>query len=66
MNRKNRWIVIGMNVLALLMLASVITGHLFHLPVYDGTGEVTMIVMACSLTSLSTFFYVDNNKKSPQ
>ncbi len=66
MNKNNRLIVIGMNVLALLMLLSVITSHFFYLPYSGDTGQITMIVMAGALTSLSTWYAVGKNKEKSQ
>ncbi len=47
--------VILINVLALLMLVAVLTGHLFQVPALDETMQTTLIVLALSLSAASTF-----------
>ncbi len=64
MKVSNLWIVIALNSLALLMLISVITSQLFHLPVYDDTLQTTLIVLACGLTSLSACYGVKQTKEN--
>ncbi len=56
MNRKNHRIGVGMKILTFLLLATVISSNLFHLPTYDETSQGTVIVMAMMVFTLSTVF----------
>jgi hypothetical protein len=48
--------------MAILMLASVITGRLFHFPNYDQTGESTMMVMAFMWMTISTLYWSEKSE----
>ncbi len=58
--------VVLVNVLALVMLVAVITSHLFQVPAFDETTQVTFIALACALTGISTWVGAQHKQANPQ